>query len=106
MPRPAEWFKRCDPITADFAYIRWLGDRKGIEERTKTWDKTIVDRSDELREWVNEIYKINGQGVPVFAYANNHYAGHAPATIDLFQELWREQTKADLANPGRGLFSG
>jgi hypothetical protein len=31
MPRPAEWFEQFPsddgPITADFAYIRWLGDR-------------------------------------------------------------------------------
>ena len=32
MPRPAELFERFDPITADFTYIRWLGDRKGIEK--------------------------------------------------------------------------
>ena len=88
MPRPAEIFEKLDPITADFAYIRWLGDRKGIEERTKTWDKTIVDRRKELTEWVNVCYKIRARGVPIFAYANNHYAGHAPATVKLFGELW------------------
>src|ERR1019366_817569 len=32
MPRPAHSFERFDPITADFTYVRWLGDRKGIEE--------------------------------------------------------------------------
>ncbi|HEV2386940.1 MAG TPA: DUF72 domain-containing protein [Candidatus Acidoferrales bacterium] len=94
LPRPAELFKRFDPITADFAYIRWLGDRKGIEERTKTWDKTIVDRGSELREWTSVVYKINGRGVPVFAYANNHYAGHAPATLRLFQQLFEQSRLA------------
>jgi hypothetical protein len=52
MPRPAVWSERFDPITADFTYIRWLGDRKGIERRTKTWDKTILDRREPLQEWV------------------------------------------------------
>jgi uncharacterized protein YecE (DUF72 family) len=94
MPRPSELFARLDPITADFAYIRWLGDRKGIEERTKTWDKVIVDRRPELREWASVVYKINGRGVPVFAYANNHYAGHAPATVELFRVLLGEQAAA------------
>jgi uncharacterized protein YecE (DUF72 family) len=89
MPRPAELFEKFDPITADFAYIRWLGDRKGIEEQTKTWDKTIIDRTGELREWVNVCYRISGRGLPVFAYANNHYAGNGPATVRLFQELWK-----------------
>ena len=29
MPRPWEMKADLDLITADFAYIRWLGDRKG-----------------------------------------------------------------------------
>ena len=32
MPRPSQWFEKLDPITATFAYIRLLGDRKDIEE--------------------------------------------------------------------------
>jgi uncharacterized protein YecE (DUF72 family) len=51
MPRPAQWFEKFDPITADFAYVRWLGDRKGMEAETKIWDKVIVDRRSELSEW-------------------------------------------------------
>jgi uncharacterized protein YecE (DUF72 family) len=82
MPRPAEVFQKLDPITADFAYIRWLGDRKGIEEQTKTWDKTIIDLSTELREWVDVCLKLSGRGVPIFAYANNHYAGNGLRRCD------------------------
>jgi len=91
MPRISEIVERFDPITADFSYVRWLGDRKGIEERTKTWGKTIVNRRTELTEWVNVCYKISGRGIPIFAYANNHYAGHAPATVRQFWELWEEK---------------
>jgi uncharacterized protein YecE (DUF72 family) len=91
MPRPAEVFEKLDPVTADFAYIRWLGDRKGIEKRTKTWDRTIVDRSAELGEWVGVCNKIGGRGVPIFAYANNHYAGNGPATVRKFEALWNAQ---------------
>jgi hypothetical protein len=36
MPRPAEVFEKLDPITADFTYIGWLGDRKGIKRLTQT----------------------------------------------------------------------
>jgi len=93
LPRPAELFQRIDPLTGEFAYIRWLGDRKGIEERTKSWDKTIVDRRRELREWANVCWKISGRGVPIFAYANNHYAGHAPDTVREFMEAWRKVAK-------------
>ena len=86
-PRPSELLRGIDPIAADFTYIRWLGDREVIEERTKSWDKTIVDRTGELREWVNVVYKFTGRGLVVFDYANNHYAGHGPATVRLFEQL-------------------
>ena len=91
MPPPAEWLRRAEPFTADFTYLRWLGDRKGIEEQTKTWDKTIVDRRKELVEWVEACRKFNQRSVDIFAFANNHYAGHAPATIRQFFELWRKK---------------
>lgn len=94
MPRPAQWFPRFDPITADFVYIYWLGDREGISEQTKTWDRVFVDRRCELREWAIVVCKVNKRGIPVFACANNHYAGYAPATIGLFGELWARRTKS------------
>jgi hypothetical protein len=27
----------------------------------------------------------------VFAYANNHYAGYGPGTLQLFRELWEKK---------------
>jgi len=81
MPRPAELFEKYDPVTADFTYIRWLGDRKGIEMLTKVWDKTIVDRTGEMQEWVKYCRQIQHRGVTIYAFANNHYAGHGPARL-------------------------
>jgi hypothetical protein len=52
MPGPLELFEKIDPITADFTYIRWLGDRKEIEKITTVWNKTVVDRTAELQSWV------------------------------------------------------
>jgi len=89
MPRPAEIFARLDPITADFLYVRLLGDRKGIEELTKTWDKTIIDRDKDLKEWATLLARVRRQ-MHIFLFANNHYAGHAPATVERFLELWRK----------------
>jgi uncharacterized protein YecE (DUF72 family) len=90
MPRPPEWFSRFDPVTADFTYIRWLGDRKGIEQKTKTWDKIVVDRRRDLSDWAKLCVPIVRRGVTIFAYANNHYAGHGPATIAQFLEIWKK----------------
>jgi uncharacterized protein YecE (DUF72 family) len=89
MPRPAQWFEKFDPITADFAYVRWLGDRKGIEEQTKIWNKVIVDRRAELSEWAEILGKVRKRKIQIFAYANNHYAGYAPATVEMFRGLFQ-----------------
>ena len=75
MPRPDEVFNTGDPVTADFTYIRWLGDRKGIEERTKLWDKTIIDRTDELTEWARIMRGLAARGIRIYAAANNHSPG-------------------------------
>jgi uncharacterized protein YecE (DUF72 family) len=88
MPHPNALKEKFDPITADFTYIRLLGDRKGIEKVTKTWDKVVVDRTRELRGWIDVCYEITKRGVTVYVYVNNHYAGHAPATIATFVEMW------------------
>ncbi len=98
LPRPGELFERFDPITADFTYIRWLGDRKGIEEHTKTWDRVIVDRREELREWGEICRRIAKRRVLIFAFANNHYAGHAPATVEMFRDIWSSKRKEEPAS--------
>jgi uncharacterized protein YecE (DUF72 family) len=90
MPRPSEVLQRGDPITAGFAYVRWLGDRKGIEQRTLVWDRTIFDRTAELQEWVRFLTPIWSRGIIMYVYANNHYAGFAPETVRVFNELWAE----------------
>ena len=87
MPGPEELFEKFDPITADFTYIRWLGDRKGIETVTKVWNKTIVDHTAQLQTWVQVCHKILRRGVTVYAYANNHYSGFGPATVEQFRQL-------------------
>jgi len=88
MPRPWEMKDQFDLITSDFTYVRWLGDRKGIEEQTKTWDKVIVDRQGDLIEWVDLLKKVHERRIMILAFANNHYAGFGPATVELFRSLW------------------
>jgi uncharacterized protein YecE (DUF72 family) len=101
MPGFAEMAKKFDPITADWTYIRWLGDRKQIERLTTTWDKTVVDRTSELTSWVDYCYQIKKRGVMIYAYANNHYAGHGPATIEQFRTLWHAKGFPELTKPQR-----
>jgi uncharacterized protein YecE (DUF72 family) len=95
MPRPTELFDKFDPITADFTYVRWLGDRKGIEEKTKVWNEVIVDRSRELAEWAEILGKVHKRKIQILAFANNHYAGYGPGTVELFLDKWRRVVKDD-----------
>lgn len=89
--------KKFDVVTGEFCYIRFLGDRKGIEEKTKHWDKVIVDRRREMETWIPEIRQLLGSKRAVFAFFNNHYSGFAPGSIQLFHEIWKR-----LGNSGRG----
>jgi len=99
MPRPKQWFQKFDPITSDFAYVRWLGDRKGIEEQTKTWTKIIVDRGPELADWVEVLKTVHQRKIQILAFANNHYAGYGPGTIEQFRELWRSKGGGKISSP-------
>ena len=90
MPRPREWFLRGDAITTDFTYIRWLGDRKEIETKTKVWNETILDRRADLLEWVEACRVFLKRSVAISAFANNHYAGHGPGTVRLFRTLFEK----------------
>jgi uncharacterized protein YecE (DUF72 family) len=90
VPRPWERKEQIDLVTSDFLYVRWLGDRKGIEKQTKTWNKLIVDREGDLRKWVDLLRRLvtDKRIRKILAYANNHYAGHGPSTVKLFWDLW------------------
>ncbi len=87
LPRPWEFKEKFDLTTADFTYIRWLGNRKGIEKLTTTWDKIILDRHDDLTKWAELFRQFLSKQLKVYTYANNHYAGNGPATVTLFRKL-------------------
>ncbi len=80
-------------MRADFAYVRWLGNRKGIEQVTTTWDKAVIDRRDDLKNWVVVLRRLveDKRIGKIFAFANNHYGGHGPATVKLFWEQWNNK---------------
>lgn len=106
MPRPREWFENGDPITADFTFVRWIGDRKGIEERTKVWNRTIIDRTDDLRDWVEVLQAASRRVCAIYGFANNHFGGFAPDTIELIRKLWSQghadtTRKASVRQPAR-----
>lgn len=91
MSRPSELLRKGDTVTSDFVYIRLLGDRYAIEELTKTWDKTVVDRRRELMEWSAVVDSLLSRELRVYTYVNNHFAGHSPETMRQFLEMLRDR---------------
>lgn len=87
MPHPEELARELDLITADFVYFRLIGDRKAIDERTDTFDRIVIDRTDRLRQWASLIDAYARRVPAIVGYANNHFAGHAPATIEQLSSM-------------------
>jgi len=94
MPMVDALIRKRDVVTSDFVYARWLGDRKGIEMKTDRWDKVIVDRTPEMERWVPALASILERNIEVYGYFNNHYAGHAPGSIQLLREVWRRKLQS------------
>jgi uncharacterized protein YecE (DUF72 family) len=99
MPGPQEL--KFDPVTADWTYIRWLGDRKGIEAVTQTWDRIVEDKTARLSSWVDYCQRIQRRGVKQYIYANNHYEGFSVATVEKFRNIWRGRGFPELDKPLR-----
>jgi uncharacterized protein YecE (DUF72 family) len=103
MPTPAQVAGRIDPITGPFAFVRLIGDREAIEKIATTWDKVVVDRSAELAEAARVIEGL-ARRVPVAVFANNHYAGHSPATARDLRRLLGQPDPVPPERPKTTLF--
>jgi len=77
---------RMHGATADFSYVRWLGDRREFPEGHTHLEK---ERDEDLRWWAEVIDGFLEEGKTVFAYANNHYQNHSPSTLERFLEIRR-----------------
>jgi len=86
MPGPAELFRIKGIITGPFAYIRWLGDRVAMEKITQRWDKSVIDRTSDLEQWLSPVHRLLKQQIPVYGYCNSHYSGYAPGDAKRFQD--------------------
>ena len=75
-----EWreLARVSVVTADFLYLRWLGDRREIAK----YDHVQIDRDDSFAAWTTDLGRVLGEVREVFGYFNNHWAGHSPASAN------------------------
>ncbi len=91
MPRPKQlWEQWGDGLkTGKDIYVRMLGERDRIDALTKTWDKIVIDRTEQTAEWLPLLEKFLSQEQDVNLMINNHYEGHAPDSIEKFKRLWK-----------------
>ena len=100
MPGPEEFPTGLDPLTADFTYLRFLGNHQAMDQkvaqareagtRHSDWGELLIDRTAELRAWIPAVRRWLERVPQVYAYFNNHYAGFAPGSLDQFARLWEE----------------
>ena len=76
------YMPRREDVTTDFVYIRWLGRRVEMER----FDSIQLDRRDEEAWWAERVERFLAQGLTVYGFFNNHWAGHAPASARSFLE--------------------
>ena len=65
-----------------------------------------MDRHAELSEWAGILGKVHKRKIQIYAYANNHYAGYGPATVEMFRSLWRKQVPGESEKPSRAAIQG
>ena len=95
--------RRPEAATAEFAYVRFLGNHRemdaAVELKAKAggrrWDAIVRDRSREMQSWVPAVRELASRLRDVFVFFNNHYAGHAPGSIELFRSVWGDTPPPD-----------
>lgn len=94
MPEPWRIAARHDLLTTDFVYARLIGDRKATGALTSSFDGLVLDKGASLLQWAELLVPAAARATETFVYANNHYAGHGPATIRELAQLVRDRGKA------------
>lgn len=97
MPRIDGLEKEMELLSRECCYVRFMGDRKGIESKTQKYDTIIEDKTEDMSIWADELKKIVARGVRTYAFFSNYYAGFGPGSAMIFEELWE---KADRDKRG------
>jgi hypothetical protein len=72
--------QQLDAVTGPYGYVRLLGDREEVDQRTDTLNRTVVDRIDQIENDARTI-RLLAERVPVLAFVNSHFEGYAPQTV-------------------------
>jgi len=69
-------------VTADFIYLRMVGDRELTE-----FSRVQKDRSEEMKRWATTVEKKAGRFESGYIFFNNHFAGFSPESANEFRRL-------------------
>lgn len=70
-------------LTSDSIYLRLVGDRSIPEDKFGTVQK---DRSETIKSWSDEIMARKDEVKHAFVFANNHFQGFGPFTVNVFRQ--------------------
>jgi uncharacterized protein YecE (DUF72 family) len=77
------YMPRLPYVTADFIYLRWLGDRRQISQ----FDRIQIDRTAQMEKWAGVLQELAPKVRRIYGFYNNHYAGHSPASVNQMKSL-------------------
>jgi len=69
-------------VTADFVYLRMVGDRELTE-----FTGIQKDRSEEMKRWASAVEEKSGKFQEGFIFFNNHFAGFSPESANEFRRI-------------------
>jgi len=81
LPR-ARLLRLAEHPTTDFAYVRFMGPDRKIDD----FSRVQVDRGADLDAWLPALRAMAAKVRVVYVYANNHFEGHSPATARGIQQ--------------------
>lgn len=64
--------------TADFAYMRWEGDRRKVDGTLGQMER---DRTDDIKKWAGKVKGLLDASIEVFGYFSKYYSGYPPDDV-------------------------
>ena len=83
--------------TADFLYIRWVGQHGRLEK----FDREQIDVTANMKHWLENLEPLAGGEVEIYGFFNNDYSGFAAGTCNRFKGMLGIPT-SNLKPPQQG----
>lgn len=77
-----QYLNTTPEITADFVYLRFIGDRSLSE-----LGRIQIDRTAEMEKWAARLRSVQDRVDRAYVLFNNHFAGFGPACADQFRRM-------------------